>query len=93
MLRHLGLDLHKSHVHGCKWFVEDLKGRHFRFASSETSWSKFISEELDQSCIGAAEVTGIAFKIHDRLLPHVNKVIFEQTQSNLKDMVLFVIQI
>ena len=75
MPRYLGLDLHKDYVQGCEWFITDQKKRHFRFANSETGWSKFISEELDQSCIVAAEVTGNAFEIHDRLLPHVNKVI------------------
>jgi transposase len=75
MPRYLGLDLHKDYVHGCEWFVEDQKERHFHFANSETGWSKFIFEELDQNCIVAAEVTGNAFEIYDLLLPHVNQII------------------
>jgi transposase len=74
MPRFIGLDLHKQYLHLCEWLPAQQQGRHQRIPNTATGWDQLLAQ-LDCTCWVAVEVTGNAFELHDRLAPHIERVI------------------
>ncbi len=83
MSRYIGLDLHKMYVHGCEWTPTapaSTKERHFRFPNTLQGWT-WLLDQVDRTCRVALEVTGSAFEAHDRLSPHVERVLLANVRE------------
>lgn len=56
------------------------KERHFRFPNTPQGWT-WLLNQADRTCWVALAVTGSAFEAHDRLAPHVERVLLANVRE------------
>ncbi|MBE3519179.1 MAG: transposase [Firmicutes bacterium] len=74
LTRHIGLDLHKDHIHGCERIPHEAREKHFRLKNNRDA-SANLAKTLGPDCEVAVEVTGNAFELYDVLSFHCAKMV------------------